>query len=218
MQAIRDRKRLRPVIAAGLALVLVSNCAVAEKPDPLPATAPRDEELRVELMHMMRVDQEARLGLDFKNLARSPNWLEKLREIDRAHTERMKAIVRHGWPGRSLVGDDGANAAWLLVQHAGNRELPFLEKCLELMRAAVEAGEASPKDLAYLIDRVRMYQGKPQVYGTQFKQADGGAFVLYEIEDADRVELRRRSVGLPSLGEQEEMMRAFDKKPRVDRP
>jgi hypothetical protein len=44
---------------------------------------------------------------------------EHLQAVDAANTARMKRIVaERGWPGRSLVGDDGAQAAWLLVQHA----------------------------------------------------------------------------------------------------
>src|SRR5688572_26226692 len=26
-------------------------------------------------------------------------------------------LTEHGWPGRSLVGDDGAEAAWFIAQH-----------------------------------------------------------------------------------------------------
>ncbi len=43
-----------------------------------------------------------------------------------------------------------------------------MAQCLLLMEQAVSKGEASAKDYAYLLDRVRMNQGRPQVYGTQF--------------------------------------------------
>jgi hypothetical protein len=89
-----------------------------------------DQGLREELLHMAHVDQDARKRLD-----RHPRLdqgvaeqqlttaeragLERLRAVDANNTIRMKEIVQaHGWPGRSLVGDDGATAAWLLVQHA----------------------------------------------------------------------------------------------------
>jgi hypothetical protein len=29
-------------------------------------------------------------------------------------------VTEHGWPGRSLVGEDGAEHAWCLVQHAAH--------------------------------------------------------------------------------------------------
>ena len=97
------------------------------------------------------------------------DMFDKMIAIDRQQTARMKSIVeKHGWPGKSLVGDDGAAAAWLIAQHA-THDLPFMEHCTALLEAAVEQGEASPKHLAYLSDRVRVHQGKPQIYGTQFK-------------------------------------------------
>ena len=94
----------------------------------------------------------------------------------------MKQIVaQYGWPGRSLVGNDGAGAAWLLVQHATS-DAPFMEHCLSLMQAA-PAGEVSASNIAYLEDRVRIRQGKPQRDGTQFKQGADGHLVPDAIED-----------------------------------
>jgi hypothetical protein len=53
--------------------------------------------------------------------------------------ERM--IEAFGWPGRSLVGDEGMDAAWLVLQHAIAR--PDLQRrCLPLLKAAAEAKEA----------------------------------------------------------------------------
>jgi len=82
-----------------------------------------------------------------------------------------------------------------------------MAECLPLMEHAVRAGEAFAKDYAYLLDRVRMQQGKPQIYGTQFSFAADGRLVLHPIEDAEHIDERRRSVGLPSMAEQERMMR-----------
>src|SRR5205085_1172028 len=77
-----------------------------------------------------------------------------------------------GWPGKSLVGVDGANAAWLLVQHA-DQGRAFQKRCLPLLEAAVKKGEATGVQLAYLSDRVRVGAGEKQVYGTQFRTVDG---------------------------------------------
>ena len=42
-----------------------------------------------------------------------------LSAVDAVHTARLKAIVAaHGWPTVAQVGQDGADAAWLLAQHA----------------------------------------------------------------------------------------------------
>jgi hypothetical protein len=132
-----------------------------------------------------------------------------MQAVDAKHTTRMKEIIaKHGWPGRSLVGDDGAHAAWLLVQHA---EASFMAECLPLMEQAVSAEEAFIKDYAYLLDRVRMNQGKPQVYGTQFTSGADGKLALYPIENAALVDERRRNVGLPPMADYEKKLREIYK-------
>jgi len=66
---------------------------------------------------------------------------------DRKTTARMKEIVaKHGWPGKRLIGEDGANAAWLLVQHA-DANLVFQKQCLALMKPLVDAGDVGDASL-----------------------------------------------------------------------
>jgi len=166
----------------------------------------RDPALARELLTMVDADQRAREGF---SLQMDPEKVAAIQAIDAKHTARMKAIVaQHGWPGRSLVGDEAAHAAWLLVQHA---EVSFMAHCLPLMERAVSAGEASATDYAYLLDRVRMNQGKPQVYGTQFISGADGKLVLHPIEDPEHVDDRRREVGLPSMAEYEKKIREIYK-------
>lgn len=72
-------------------------------------------ELRQELLAMMKADRDARVRL----LRDDQQAAEFVQALDRRHTARMQEIVaKFGWPGKSLVGRDGAKAAWLLVQHA----------------------------------------------------------------------------------------------------
>jgi uncharacterized protein DUF6624 len=152
-----------------------------------------DETLRDELLDMAEVDQRARRDGEPETMMR----------VDREHTERMRAIVaQHGWPGRSLVGEEGAQAAWLLVQHA-DADPGFQAACLERLREAVEAREAPPDQLAYLGDRVAVGAGEPQVYGTQFRETidEDGETVLepFPLEDPEAVDALRAEVGLGPL-------------------
>jgi hypothetical protein len=125
-------------------------------------------------------------------------------ELDARHTARMKAIVaQHGWPTRSLVGREGATAAWLLVQHA-DADSAFQRKCLELMRAA-PSDEVSASELAYLMDRVLVNEGKLQLYGTQFWLQEG-KMVPRPIEDEAELDRRRAEAGLISMHEYEQHM------------
>ena len=45
-----------------------------------------------------------------------------------------------------------------------------------------------------------MFEGKPQVYGTQLETGSDGTVRPYLLEDPDGVEERRRRVGLEPLG------------------
>lgn len=129
-----------------------------------------------------------------------PELSDELSKVDQHNTEQLKQIIdEHGWPGKSLVGDDGAAAAWLLAQHA-DRDLVFQKRCLALLRKAVRAGEADPAHAAYLGDRIAVHDERHQTYGTQFEVQDG-ELVPSPIADADEVDERRRSVGLNSLAE-----------------
>jgi hypothetical protein len=174
-------------------------------------------ELRRELLGRTKVDQDARTAI--------VNWYSKQGLIDVANTDRMSAeqkaeheklsaavktadsentrwlkqiVESRGWPTRTLVGKDGASAAWLLIQHA-DAERKFQRKCLDLM-VKLPREEVSQQDIAYLTDRVLLAEGKKQVYGTQFN-TDSGKLRPSPIEDEASVDKRRAEVGLPPLAE-----------------
>lgn len=159
----------------------------------------RNEALRQEILKMVEKDQEIRTEIIE---APSPNEaaLRRMTKIDRKNTARMKEIIaKHGWPGKSLVGEDGAEAAWLLVQHA-DKDREFQKRCLKLLERAVKAREASAGELAYLTDRVLVGENKKQIYGTQFRTVDG-KLEPYPIEDEKNVDKRRKEIGLSPLAE-----------------
>jgi len=174
-------------------------------------TAALNEGLRKELLQRVKEDQDGRFAMiemmkrakiATTDEAKKANVAEakRLEAIDRQNTARMKEIVaKHGWPGKSLVGVDGANAAWLLVQHA-DLDKPFQKRCLELMREAFKRKEVSGTDLAYLTDRVLVGQKEKQLYGTQFNQVDG-KWVPAPIQDEANVDKRRKEVGMLSMAE-----------------
>lgn len=163
----------------------------------------KEPALRREILALVAEDQAARnawiaAGVETEH----PELAKRVAEIDAKSTARMKEIVAtHGWPGTSLVGADGANGAWLLVQHA-DRDRAFQRQCLPLLEAAMKAGEVRPQDYAYLYDRVAVADDKPQRYGTQFR--DGEPF---PIEDEAHVDERRKAVGLGTLAEYREQIR-----------
>jgi len=82
------------------------------------------------------------------------------------------------------------------------------KEVLPLVRNAYLTGTLKGQDFAMLQDRVLVKEGKPQIYGTQFK-IKGKELILDLIEDEPNVDRRRAEVGLPSLAEYLAMAKRF---------
>ncbi len=161
--------------------------------------------LRDELLAMQAEDQRVRAAL--AESAMDSQALHKAEAVDARHLVRIKEILEvHGWPGKSLVGDDGAQAAWLLVQHA-DADPTFQRRALAGMKAAVDRGEARASEWAFLVDRVRIAAGEPQLYGTQFRQV-AGDFEPLPIFEPQEIDRRRSEVGLEPLAAYRERLRS----------
>lgn len=131
-------------------------------------------------------------------------------EMEAVHLENATLLERAfdaiGWTGRATLGDDGAGAAFLVLQHAISR--PALQRRgLELLLDAVPRGDANALDAAHLADRIAVFEGRPQLFGTQFDWFDG-ALGPSPVEAPDELDDRRASVGLPPIAEAIASMRA----------
>lgn len=175
--------------------------------------------LRQELLKRLERDQAIRDEWIKKGVEKHDAEFEaRMNDIDSSNTARMKEIVKQfGWPGPELVGEDGRDAAFILVQHA---DYQFQKEMLPLVLEAYRAGKLPGQFYALLLDRILVREGKPQVYGTQAKGADqwkGKEPVLEPIEDETNVDKRRAEVGLPPLAEYlvtlKQMYFPKDKKP-----
>jgi ATP-dependent Clp protease ATP-binding subunit ClpA len=108
-------------------------------------------ELREELLRRRELDQAPMRQMHGKPV--DPDLVERLNATIHSNTEWLRAVIDEwGWPGRSLVGEDGANAAWLIAQHS-DHDPAFQRTCLDHLTAAAR-GDASQSNLAYLTDRV----------------------------------------------------------------
>ena len=191
--------------------------------DPVPSTVDvLEPQLSKELIELGEHDQKHRTQMHEKMLESNKRAKEKAQEtsgslqpevdqeflelvkkqeeIDKKNIRRLEEIVaKHGWPGKKLVGEQAADAAFLIVQHA---ELPYQEKYLPLLLKAADSNDVKPAHVAMLQDRVLMRQGKNQIYGSQLRSdPKTGKLELYPIEDEAHVDERRAKVGLPPLKE-----------------
>jgi hypothetical protein len=186
-------------------LILAAACEPGPASNrPLPAAdSALDTELRDELIRLGMADQTVRLGFS-AGTATDTARIRIMLGIDSSLTNRLRRIVaERGWPGRSLVGRDAASAAFLIVQHSPSDA--FQREILPLLEAAADSGEAAAADVAMLTDRVRTREGKPQVYGTQFRVVDGH-LEPFPIEDPAGLDARRRRVGLLPMADYVRML------------
>jgi len=157
-------------------------------------------ELRGELVKMAARDLEVRENLIRRGVLYE-GYHPEMEAIHVHNASRLKEIIsEHGWPVPEMVGDDGAEAAWLIVQHAIG-DPPLQRQCLRLLQDAAESGDVPLWQAAMLEDRIRMFEGRPQIYGTQLETHDDGAVRPYLVEDPEHVEERRSRVGLEPLSE-----------------
>lgn len=122
--------------------------------------------------------------------------------LDKDNRELLKKVIaRHGWPGQSIVGFDGANAAFLIAQHS-DLDTVFQRQCLGYLHAAYLKQDLNIADYGYLIDRVRVNTGRPQLFGTQFYVSDVNGkrkLRLKPVERPETLNLRRKVFGLPPV-------------------
>jgi hypothetical protein len=157
-----------------------------------------NEALREELLAMRDADLQLRNQLVASG-ALFGGYNDKMASLHRKHADRLREILgAHGWPGRSLVGEDGCSAAWLILQHA-ILDPPLMKSTQPMLERAVDRGEAPAALLAYLTDRIQTLQGLPQVYGTQHDWDDFGNMSPLPIEDAHSVNQRRAALGMETL-------------------
>jgi uncharacterized protein (DUF952 family) len=159
-----------------------------------------DETIRRELLGMQAEDARVRAALE-RDGRLFRGYDPEMEAVHKRNAARLREILAEvGWPGRPLVGDQGAEAAWLIAQHAIG-EPAFQRRCLALLEDAARRDEVPPWQPAYLLDRIRMLEGWPQVYGTQMAPDDEGRMTVWPIAGRHDLNERRRSVGLRSFEE-----------------
>lgn len=119
--------------------------------------------------------------------------------VNEANAARLGELLADGWPGLRRVGPDGTDAAWLLAQHA-DRANDARRGWLPALAEAVTSGDADPRHLASLTDRIAAVAREPQTYGeVRILASDGEAEFPLPLADPGRLEARRAAIGLPSV-------------------
>jgi hypothetical protein len=154
------------------------------------------EHLRAELLALRDRDLQLRQQL-LERGELDEGYHPEMEAVHRLNAARLREIIsQHGWPDLELVGSEAAEAAWLIAQHAIG-EPEFMRKALTLIEEKVAAGKLPAKHAAYLYDRIAMFEGRPQCYGTNSLPCPDGKDRRWTTADPANLNSRRAAVGLP---------------------
>ena len=174
-------------------------------------TAILSDSVLKEKLELIRVeDQTLRLLLPDVNTKFGTDSKERdyfgslIQQQDSICLAKITSILdEYGWIGENRVGYLANQTLWLVIQHA---PLKTQEKYLPLLKESVKKGESEGWYLAFLEDRVLMYQGEKQIYGSQAKpNSETGKTHIYPIEDVSNVNKRRTELGLEPIEKYAEM-------------
>ena len=124
----------------------------------------------------------------------------RMAELNRANSSRLRQMIAvFGWPGLTLVGESGSRASWRIALHS-YAEPEFMRQCRDLIDRATQASDAPRWQYAIIEDRIRVYEGRPQLYGTQLRHGPQG-LEPHPIENEARINSMRAQAGLPMLAQ-----------------
>ena len=176
-----------------------------------------DTNIAQEIIDLKNADLAVRDEL-LKSGQLNDGYSEAMRELHNSNAKTLNVIIDNiGYPTIDKVGKEANEAAWLVIQHAIENPA-FMMKCAQLLAIAISENKADPKHLAYLTDRIAVFKGEPQLYGTQFDWDENGNLAPNLFDNLTKVNIRRQLIGLKSLEEQINIMQTRVKEEKQSPP
>lgn len=168
-----------------------------------------------EIIRLKNADIELRNRL-VRNGELQASYHHQMQDLHNKNAEILDEIISHiGYPTADKVGEEAAEAAWLVIQHAIARP-DFMRKCLVLLENSASKNKRERISMVYLADRIAVFEDRPQLYGTQFDWDENGHLSPNLCDHPDQVNERRAALGLKLLEEQTQIIR--DRALKENRP
>lgn len=165
----------------------------------------KDPEYARSLWRLQCMDQSCfyETGIAVRKLGPGSPVVTALRRLQTMISEKnlkeLEGLLsQKGWPKISEVGPEAAGAAFFVLQHS-NAEAQ--QKYISMFEKSCRENEGSWQQYAFMFDRMRMNQNKPQRYGTHtyLDLKAGPMNELYPLEDEIKVDEWRKEIGLEPL-------------------
>ena len=161
-----------------------------------------DKPLRRRLQMIMKTDQEVRMVFIAAH-NRQPHdsiaeaeALHEMQRVDKVNQEQIcKILDSRGLVGSDKVGD-AVGTFWAVIQHS---DVNIQKKYFPLFQEAAQKGDIAKEGVAMMEDRINMFEGKPQRYGSQIEEDEHGNPRLYQLLDESKVDEWRSEMGMEPL-------------------
>lgn len=151
--------------------------------------------LKLTLEKIYDTDQGIREKLGSANGDELGKLIGQMLQIDSVNQAQVKLILKqYNWLPQSKVGEKAADAIFYVVQHA---DVSLIRTYLPVLKQLALNKEAKTTHAALMEDRLLMYEGKKQIYGTQATsrlRADGKA-AIWPIQNPNQVNQLRKEAG-----------------------
>jgi hypothetical protein len=159
-----------------------------------------------EVIRLMQRDIDTREKL-IKGGILQETYNSAMRKVHNENASRLEEIFNTiGIPTVEKVGIEAYKACWFIVQHSIEHP-EFMKRYKAALKDIAKQSKIYQVDLAYLSDRINFFEGRPQKYGTQFDWDDNYEMSPYEFDSLEKVNVRRKSLGLNTLQQQIIIMR-----------
>ena len=177
---------------------------------------PRNDAERLDRMGAMdQVGRRALIAVDLNDLPEAERqaandvlWAPVSAMDNRLTAKLLKMVPPKGWFLKSVYGEQGSGAAFLIIQHS---DLELWRRFVPILEPLVALGEVDGSEYGLMYDRLAINEDRPQRYGTQMACIGGRWAIDYaNLEDPENADARREAMGfMQTLAEYEMNFAAY---------
>lgn len=151
-----------------------------------------------EILHLMREDQAVRDVLASTGEL-FHGYHPQMEKVHLRNAQKLSTLIEEkGFPTTDLVGEEACIAALRIILHAISWP-DFMRAQEPVLLDLAKANKVPKTYVASLVDRIRFYEGRKQVYATNADWDDNGILRITEVEDEKNLNQRRAEMNLPPL-------------------